>query len=225
MENTILIALWVLHWTGIMVYGDTYFWSTYGMELGANWYFYPGIIGHYVAFTAGILFMIAYYYFFHPSGNINKSIRPPRPKRTTSNDEPSNNRDPQNNEQFPLQIAEQNQTSMPDLHVGINLREDVSKTKVQETRRPKELYIEVDKELSNSKTACRTPSMSSPVLDKIDSVKENTPEGIQLPINRSASVPAVTPPLSLPNVCLYVPAHRRLKAMHGKERFITGDGV
>ena len=33
-----------------------------------QWYYYPGIIGHYVSFFAGLFFMIIYYVYFHPTG-------------------------------------------------------------------------------------------------------------------------------------------------------------
>jgi hypothetical protein len=33
-----------------------------------SWYYYPGIIGHYLAFFAGLFFMIVYYVYFHPTG-------------------------------------------------------------------------------------------------------------------------------------------------------------
>ena len=32
------------------------------------WYYYPGIIGHYLAFFAGLFFMVIYYLYFHPTG-------------------------------------------------------------------------------------------------------------------------------------------------------------
>ena len=90
--------------------------------------------------------------------------------------------------------------------------------------KPHELYIQVDNEFSTSKPLSETPSLSSPVLDRVDSIKENiaNSENIQ-PLNRSASEPAVTPPLLIPVEDLYVSTHRRLKAMHGKERFRSGD--
>ena len=79
----------------------------------------------------------------------------------------------------------------------------------------------MNEEQPNSKPV--TPSLSSPVLDNIDHTEngqECIPENI---LNRSASVPTVTPPLNKPRVDLYLPSHRRLKAMHGKERFKSGD--
>ena len=90
--------------------------------------------------------------------------------------------------------------------------------------KPQELYIHVDNEFSTSKPLSETPSLSSPVLDRVDSIKENiaNPDNLQ-PLNRSASEPAVTPPLTITAEDLYVSTHRRLKAMHGKERFKSGD--
>ena len=38
------------------------------------WYYYPGIIGHYLAFFAGLFFMIIYYLYFHPTGIGNEQL-------------------------------------------------------------------------------------------------------------------------------------------------------
>jgi len=33
-----------------------------------NWYVFPAMIGHYLSFFAGIMFMLCYYLWFHPTG-------------------------------------------------------------------------------------------------------------------------------------------------------------
>jgi len=52
-ENTALIAVWIMY----AAHHDSY----------QRWYFYPGIVGHYLAFFTGLAFMMIYYGFFHPS--------------------------------------------------------------------------------------------------------------------------------------------------------------
>lgn len=44
------------------------------------WYYYPGIIGHYLAFFAGLFFMIIYYLYFHPTGIDVPFLSSKRPK-------------------------------------------------------------------------------------------------------------------------------------------------
>ena len=105
-----------------------------------------------------------------------------------------------------------------------NGNETTADNKEIDLERPYELSVHVDNELSNAKRLSATPSLSSPVLDRVDSTNENiaNPENAQ-PLNRSMSEPAVTPPLTLLSEDLYISTHRRLKAMHGKERFKSGD--
>ena len=204
-----------MHWHGFITY------SAYGrLETGEIWYFYPGIIGHYLAFTAGVGFMVTYYYFFHPSGDVNKSFLSRRPKRSAMNEEtvePSKQCEPQNNDRISLDNIAKYSTTID--HSRISQRTNTAKID-REYERPTELYVEVNEEYSNSKPV--TPSLSSPVLDNIDHVngQESIPENTLI---RSASVPTVTPPLTKPRVDLYLSAHRRLKAMHGKEKFRSGD--
>jgi len=52
-ENSALIFVWFI--------------TTQDTQKG-QWYYYPGIIGHYVSFFAGLFFMIIYYVYFHPTG-------------------------------------------------------------------------------------------------------------------------------------------------------------
>ena len=40
----------------------------------ANWYVFPAMVGHYLAFFAGIMFMLCYYLWFHPTGGIEISF-------------------------------------------------------------------------------------------------------------------------------------------------------
>ena len=55
-ENTAMIVVWFLY-------------ANDGLPAGQiHWYFYPGIFGHYITFFAGIVFMVVYYLFFHPTG-------------------------------------------------------------------------------------------------------------------------------------------------------------
>ena len=197
-----------MHWHGCITY------SAYSsidiQKTGEIWYFYPGIIGHYLAFAAGVAFMVTYYYFFHPSGDVNKSFLPPRrPKPSAVNEEtvePSKH----NNDPISLDIRPKDPATNDDARISKRINQ-----------RPTELHVEVNEEQPNSKPV--TPSLSSPVLDNIDHTENgqnSIPENI---LNRSASVPTVTPPLNKPRVDLYLPSHRRLKAMHGKERFKSGD--
>ena len=204
-----------MHWHGFITY------SAYSsidiQKTGELWYFYPGILGHYLAFFAGVGFMVTYYYFFHPSGDVNKSFLP-RPKAPAVNEgivEPSKHGEPQNNARIALDIIIKVPRTNDDAHISQS-SERINR------ERPSELHIEVNEEPYNSKLV--TPSLSSPVLDNIDHIENETtvniPENI---LNRSASVPTVTPPLNKPRVDIYLPSHRRLKAMHGKERFKSGD--
>lgn len=55
-ENTALISIWFLYANVNLRPGEL------------NWYYYPGIVGHYLAFFGGIFFMVTYYTFFHPTG-------------------------------------------------------------------------------------------------------------------------------------------------------------
>ena len=34
----------------------------------AAWYIFPALVGHYLAFFGGIMFMLCYYIWFHPTG-------------------------------------------------------------------------------------------------------------------------------------------------------------
>ena len=93
-----------MHWHGFITY------SAYSsidiQKTGEIWYLYPGIIGHYLAFTAGVVFMVTYYYFFHPSGDVNKSFLP-RPKQSAVNQEtvvPSKQCQPHNKDGIALDI-------------------------------------------------------------------------------------------------------------------------
>ena len=232
LENTILIGLWALHWHGFITYG------TYsGLDLqkdSASWYFYPGIVGHYLAFFAGIMFMVLYYYFFHPSGNINKSFFPSCRKRKPINETKSSQPSIQNvysnqKEKTSLQNIESNTTSrdnVQQLNERPRLKNIISSGLEEEIDRPSELHIETVFEVPGSRAACVTPSLSSPVLDNIDSLKgsTNASQIVHPPLSRSASVPTLTPPLNSGKFSMYIPSHRRLKAMHGKERFKSGDG-
>jgi len=65
-------------------------WFFYGKQLATSegvlaWYFYPAIFGHYLAFFAGIFFMVIYYVFFHPSG-VDVPFCKKRRRRPTSNE-------------------------------------------------------------------------------------------------------------------------------------------
>ena len=216
-ENTVLIALWTLNWQGYLAYG---------IELSKDsWYFYPGIVGHYVAFLAGVFFMIIYYYFFHPSGNINKRLlpHPIREQKIRIDSNPSSNRGRPNIGPISLELCNKGQNMKND-NAHKNGNETTAENKEIDLERPYELRVQVDDELSNAKRLSATPSLSSPVLDRVDSTNENiaNPENAQ-PLNRSMSEPAVTPPLTLLSEDLYISTHRRLKAMHGKERFKSGD--
>ena len=53
-ENTAIIIIWFL---------------SPGTSL-TSWYVFPALLGHYLAFFAGIMFMICYYLWFHPTGGI-----------------------------------------------------------------------------------------------------------------------------------------------------------
>jgi len=54
-ENTAIISIWFL--------------SLSSTNLG-SWYVFPAMMGHYLAFFAGIMFMLCYYLWFHPTGGI-----------------------------------------------------------------------------------------------------------------------------------------------------------
>ena len=162
--------MWALHWHGVVTYGTAYSESDLQTD-SASWYFYPGIIGHYLAFAAGVLFMVTYYYFFHPSGNINKSFNPYSNRFAAANkdkQEPSNSHDIQNNTRISLESAnvkpanERYQVKMSSL------------TEMEtEVQRPTELHIQVENDASSSRAICVTPSLSSPVLDHIDCLNDN----------------------------------------------------
>merc|ERR1719430_1142354 len=51
-ENTAIICIWFLAPSTSL----------------ANWYVFPAMVGHYLAFFAGIMFMVCYYLWFHPTG-------------------------------------------------------------------------------------------------------------------------------------------------------------
>ncbi len=51
-ENTVLVGLWFVH----------------ADSKDLTWYFYPGIVAHYLTFFAGVFFMVLYYACFHPTG-------------------------------------------------------------------------------------------------------------------------------------------------------------
>lgn len=53
-ENTAIITIWFLSPT---------------TKLGA-WYVFPAMVGHYLAFILGIMFMVVYYIWMHPTGGI-----------------------------------------------------------------------------------------------------------------------------------------------------------
>ena len=115
---------------------------------------------------------------------------------------------------------------MQQLNERPRLKNIISSGLEEEIDRPSELHIETVFEVPGSRVACVTPSLSSPVLDNIDSLKgsTNASQIVHPPLSRSASVPTLTPPLNSGKFSMYIPAHRRLKAMHGKERFKSGDG-
>ena len=54
-ENTAIITIWFL--------------SLSSTNLG-SWYVFPAMMGHYLTFFAGIMFMLCYYLWFHPTGGI-----------------------------------------------------------------------------------------------------------------------------------------------------------
>ena len=53
-ENTAIITIWFLSPT---------------TKMGA-WYVFPAMVGHYLAFILGIMFMVVYYLWMHPTGGI-----------------------------------------------------------------------------------------------------------------------------------------------------------
>ena len=53
-ENTAIITIWFLSPT---------------TKMGA-WYVFPAMVGHYLAFLLGIMFMVVYYIWMHPTGGI-----------------------------------------------------------------------------------------------------------------------------------------------------------
>ena len=53
-ENTAIITIWFLSPT---------------TNLG-SWYVFPAMVGHYLAFFSGIMFMVVYYIWMHPTGGI-----------------------------------------------------------------------------------------------------------------------------------------------------------
>jgi len=52
LENSAIICIWFMSPTTILT----------------NWYVFPAMVGHYLTFFAGIMFMICYYLWFHPTG-------------------------------------------------------------------------------------------------------------------------------------------------------------
>ena len=90
--------------------------------------------------------------------------------------------------------------------------------------RPTDLDVPEIKGTPSSKPTYVTASLSSPVLDKVDCSNEykDAQESISLPL-RAASVPAETLHSINTSIRFYAPAHRRLKAMYGKERFRSGE--
>ena len=52
-ENTAIILVWFVH-------------SSWAVP--APWYLLPAVMAHYLAFTLGILAMLCYYLWFHPTG-------------------------------------------------------------------------------------------------------------------------------------------------------------
>jgi len=53
-ENTAIITIWFVSPSTSLT----------------SWYVFPAMVGHYLAFFAGIMFMICYYLWFHPTGGI-----------------------------------------------------------------------------------------------------------------------------------------------------------
>ncbi len=51
LENSAIIAVWFSHLPNV-----------------TDWYVFPAMIGHYLAFFAGIMFMLCYYLWCHPTG-------------------------------------------------------------------------------------------------------------------------------------------------------------
>lgn len=64
LENSAIIAIWFLS----------------DKTNRTDWYVFPAMTGHYLAFFAGIFFMICYYLWFHPTGVEVPFLRPPRDK-------------------------------------------------------------------------------------------------------------------------------------------------
>jgi len=52
----------------------------------ASWYVFPAMVGHYLAFFAGIMFMLCYYLWFHPTGGIEISFPHFRGKKKLPSD-------------------------------------------------------------------------------------------------------------------------------------------
>jgi len=52
LENTAIICIWFMSPTTILT----------------SWYVFPAMVGHYLTFFAGIMFMLCYYLWFHPTG-------------------------------------------------------------------------------------------------------------------------------------------------------------
>lgn len=74
-ENTAIITIWFL---------------APSTSLG-SWYVFPAMVGHYLAFCAGIMFMLCYYLWFHPTGGIDipwplDNKKKERPSRRESRD-------------------------------------------------------------------------------------------------------------------------------------------
>ena len=169
--------------------------------------------------------MVIYYYFFHPSGNINKTIilQHKRKPEREEDSKPSNNRGRPNMGPISLDMCNKGSDSLDKDNQKVNkISTEIKRGNLE---RPQELHVNMNDELSSTNRLSATPSLSSPVLDRVDSTNENIANlENQQTLNRSASEPAVTPPLTLTAEDLqYISTHRRLKAMHGKERFISGD--
>jgi len=54
LENTAIIIIWFMS----------------PSTNSTSWYVFPAMVGHYLAFFAGIMFMLCYYLWFHPTGGI-----------------------------------------------------------------------------------------------------------------------------------------------------------
>ena len=147
---------------------------------------------------------------------------PIRDQKIETDIKPSSNRGRPNIGPISLELCNKGLTSKDKDPKNGNEASTINKE--SDFERPGELHVHIEQELTNSKRLSATPSLSSPVLDRVDSNNESiaNPEKFQ-PLNRSISEPAVTPPLTMPTEDLYVSTHRRLKAMHGKERFKSGD--